>query len=92
MAAETMEQHVAQALIERYIHVDSDRRGPADARLTEYGTPVWALVGYYVGDAGHEVQRVAEDYDLPIDAVRAALAYYQEHRAAIDARLTLNAT
>ncbi len=91
MAAGTMEQGEAQALIERYIHVDGFGRGPADARLTEYGTPVWALVGYYFGDAGRDLQRVAEDYEIPIDAARAALAYYHEHRPALDARLTLNA-
>ncbi len=90
MATGMMEQGEAQALIERYICAAPSGRGPADARLTEYGTPVWALVGYYFGDAGRDVQRVADDYDLPIDAARAALAYYHEHRAAIDARLTLN--
>lgn len=67
-----------------------DRPGPADARLAGYGVPVWALVGYYHVTGG-DLARVAADYDLPEEAVKAALRYYERHRAAIDARLAANA-
>ncbi len=79
-----------QALIDRYITADTYGRGPADARLVEYGTPIWALIGYLDGAGGDEA-RVAADYDVPSDAVRAARAYYRRHKALIDARLLLNA-
>ena len=34
--------------------------------------------------------RVAEDYEVPLEAVEAALAYYELHRYLIDARIALN--
>lgn len=37
------------------------------------------------------MHRVAEDYEVSPEAVAAALAYYQENRGAIDARLAANA-
>jgi uncharacterized protein (DUF433 family) len=37
-----------------------------------------------------EVDEVARDYDLPAEAVAAALAYYQRHKAELDERLTAN--
>jgi uncharacterized protein (DUF433 family) len=80
-----------QQLIERYIDLDTDRypSGRADARLREYGVPVWALVGY-LRVVDNDVDRVAEDYELPREAVEAALAYYRRNQAYIDARLLLN--
>lgn len=91
----TEQQHQADlqdpTLIERYIAVDPADRGPADARVAEYGTPVWALVAYYLGDADGDVAQVAADYELPVEAVHAALAYYQRYKAFIDAKLLLNA-
>lgn len=55
-----------------------------------YGVPVWALVGHL--DAVHgNLQRVADDYELPTDVVEAALAYYEQHKQAIDARIAANA-
>jgi uncharacterized protein (DUF433 family) len=77
-------------LIERYIEPDPYRPGPGEARLKEYGVPVWALVGHMNAVDG-QIERVAEDYDLPEEAVHAALAYYRQYRAAIDARLRANA-
>jgi uncharacterized protein (DUF433 family) len=77
-------------LIERYIEPDPFRPGPGEARLKEYGVPVWALVGHMNAVHGR-VAQVAEDYDLPKEAVEAALAFYDRHRVAIDARLESNA-
>jgi len=42
--------------------------------------------------ADNDVCQVAQDYELPVDAVRAAVAYYERNREAIDARLAQNAT
>jgi uncharacterized protein (DUF433 family) len=80
-----------ERLIERYIDPSWDRYpgGRADARLRDSGVPVWALVGH-LRAVNDDVARVVADYDLPREAVDAALAYYRRHRDLIDARLILN--
>jgi uncharacterized protein (DUF433 family) len=80
-----------QALIERHVAPDPAGRGAAYAYLKDYGPSVWALIGYLGGDAAGDVERVAADYEVPAEAVRAALAYYARHKALIDAKLLLNA-
>ncbi len=77
------------ALIARYIDADPNGRGPAEARLVEYGTSVWALVAYWRACEG-DAAAVAQDHHIPIEAVEAALAYYERHKSLIDARLLLN--
>jgi uncharacterized protein (DUF433 family) len=62
---------------------------PAEARLRHSGTHVWAIVGYWRA-VGRDGARVARDYRLPPEAVRAALAYYEQHKPVIDARLAAN--
>lgn len=74
--------------IERYIERDPVG-GVADARIKEYAVPVWALVAYFHSAQGDR-QRVADDYEIPIDAVDAALKFYQRHRQVIDARIDAN--
>jgi len=78
-----------EQLISRMIQTDPQHPGAEDARVAGTGVPVWALVAYL--EAAHgDVQRVAEDYALPIEAVLAARAYYRQHRALIDARIAAN--
>lgn len=50
--------------------------------------PVWVLAGY-VRHGGTAAQAAA-DFDLPDEAVVAALAYHERHRSVIEAWLTLN--
>ncbi len=77
---------VPDDLIERYIVPDPD--GLADrARLAGSGVPVWAIIGYL---RGYDIDQTAADYEVSREEVEAALAYYDRHRAAIDAWLTLN--
>jgi uncharacterized protein (DUF433 family) len=74
--------------------MDPHRPGPADARLRDSGVPLWALISYLQRAVGGEVAQAAEDYAVPVEAVEAALAYYQQseqHRQLIDARIALNA-
>jgi uncharacterized protein (DUF433 family) len=80
-----------QEIIDRYIDLDTDRYpgGRADARLRTYGVPVWALIGQLRVLDG-DVDQVARDYELPREAVEAALAYYRRNKEYIDARLLLN--
>jgi uncharacterized protein (DUF433 family) len=76
-------------LIDTYI--ERDPRRPEDARLREHGVTVWTLIGYWRDVVGGDVEQVAQDYEVPAEAVRAALAYYERHRELFDARLALNA-
>jgi uncharacterized protein (DUF433 family) len=73
-------------LIACYIEESPYYRGADEARLKQYGVSVWALVAYYRG-AGQDIDRVAADYEVPREAVEAALAYYRRHAAAINARI-----
>ena len=77
---------IEQELINEYIEQDPIRPGPASVRLRASGVSVWALVAYYQA-AGNDLERVAADYQLPREAVEAALAYYRCHQASIDARI-----
>ncbi len=77
-------------LIERWIEQSPRGPDPAEARLVEFGIPVWALVGYLEA-VENDVARVADDYEVPREAVEAALAYYRWHREVIDARIAANA-
>lgn len=75
-------------LIARYIEENPHRPGADEVRLIGFGVSVWALIGYLhgVGDP----KQVAADYDLPPEAISAAIAYYEQHPAIIDARLAAN--
>lgn len=75
-----------QELIAKYIEPDPLRPGTMHARLGDYGVSVWALVAYYQAAQG-DIDLVAADYDLPREAVEAALAFYRQHKASIDARI-----
>jgi uncharacterized protein (DUF433 family) len=75
-----------QELIERYIEQDPYRPGSNGARLRDYGVSVWALIAYYQAAEG-DINRVAADYELPPEAVEAALAYYRQHKESIDVRI-----
>ena len=79
----------ADELIRWKIQLDADRPGAADARLRDSGVPVWALISYY--EAARDIDEVARDFEVPTEDVRAALAYYRSHKAAIDVRLAMNA-
>ena len=75
--------------ITQHIELNPNRRGLAEARLKDFGVPVWALISYLPA-VGGDVARVAADYEVPRAAVEAAIAYYQRHRAIIDDRIAAN--
>ncbi len=77
------------ALIAAYIEPDPHHPGADDVRLKHYGVSVWAIVGYWKAN-GRDSARVTAEYDIPIEAVEAALAYYRQHQAVIDNRLDAN--
>lgn len=80
----------ADELIAKYIEPHPAKPGLSNARLTtDRHVPVWALIGH-LGVVEGDLDQVAHDYGVPREAVDAALAYYERHTAAIDARLVLN--
>ena len=71
------------------IGLDPRRLGRHRARLTHCGVPVWALIAHLQG-VDWDVAHTARDYDLPEEAVRAAIAYDEADPTYIDAFLLLN--
>jgi uncharacterized protein (DUF433 family) len=78
------------ARIARWIEANPYRPGVANARVRDYGVPVWALVGHAAA-TGRPVAELAADYAIPVEAAEAALAFYRRHTAVIDARIAANA-
>lgn len=78
-----------EQLISAHIEMNPHKPWLAEARLRPFGQSVWAIVGLYHA-TGHNVNQVAEAYDLPKDAVLAAPAFYKRHIELIDARLAEN--
>jgi uncharacterized protein (DUF433 family) len=78
------------ALIARYIEPNPHKPAVEEARLTDYGISVWAIMGYYLLALNRDVDEVARAYDVPREAVEAAIAYYRRHQCAIDTRLAAN--
>jgi uncharacterized protein (DUF433 family) len=78
-------------LIGQYIEANPHRPGLDEARLKEYGVAVWALIGHLPA-VGGDIAQVAYNYHVPLEAIEAALAYYERHREIIDARIAANRT
>jgi len=76
-----------QALIDQYIAQDGSECEPEEATLAATGAAVWAIIGYWRDAVGGDEEQTAVDYEVPVEAIRAAVAYYRRHREAIDARL-----
>ena len=72
-----------------YVEPNPHRPGAANAWLVGYGVPVWALVGY-LDVVNGDIRRIAKDYDVPLEAVEAAMLYYGQHKTAIDERIAAN--
>jgi hypothetical protein len=78
-------------LIEQYVEENPRSRGPAEARLKDEGTAVWALISHLQAIAGGDLEATAEAYGIAVEAMQAVLAYYHQHRDPIDARIAWNA-
>lgn len=86
--------------LRKMVGPDKHRPGSDRVRLIAEQIPVWALIGHVGALAGttepdavsdEVLTQVAFDYDIPNEAVQAALLYYREHRCAIDTLLEANA-
>jgi hypothetical protein len=77
------------------IKADPHRPGPARARLVGFERPIWGIIQEMIMfgdvddplDASEElIAQTAENYRITVEAVHAALAYYELNRGAIDAK------
>jgi hypothetical protein len=91
-------------LVPRYIAPDPVHPGEANVIVQPEGVSVWAVIGSmqaaspsndrpgyfdrFIGDS--VIRETAADYGIPEDAVRAAVAYYYRHKAAIDTQIDAN--
>ena len=75
-------------LIARYVKPHPSDRGRAYAWLPAYGQSVAAIVRGIRAREG-DIGQLREDWELPKEAVRAAIAFYRRHRPFIDARILL---
>ena len=78
-------------LIARYVAPNPNKPGRDEAWLDEYGVSIWALIGHYQA-AGRDAAYTAQAYEIPLEAMHAALAYYHQNQAVIEARLDANAS
>jgi uncharacterized protein (DUF433 family) len=74
-------------LIARYIAPDPHKAGIYNAIIAPYGVSVWIIVARFETVNGGDIDEAAAEYDLPREAVEAALAYYEQHGPAIDAKI-----
>lgn len=75
-------------LIKRHIepHPDPVKEGDAWYRLRERGVPVYAIIGSMTRTFDN-ADDVADAFAVSREAVEAAVAYYWQHKEAIDSRL-----
>lgn len=79
----------SEELISRWIEANPHKQGEAEAWVLPAHVSVWALIAQLELD-GWDLTGVADWYELPVEAVEAAAAYYRRHRAEIDARIARN--
>ena len=78
----------AEELIQRYItapHGTADPNVRKEPFIRDKGTPVWVVVGYYLG--GHSPAQTAAAFSLTDEEFQAALCYYKRHEAEIKQRI-----
>lgn len=77
------------AMIDKYVEQSPHELGRESARLKEHGISVVALVTALLYHGG-DLYAVAEAYEIPDEAVRAAIWYYGNNKQVLDARLLLD--
>ena len=76
-------------LISEWIEPNPYKPGPAEALVLPHHVSVWALIELWLLDGGG-IRDVAQQYDLPVEAVGAAVRYYRRHKAEVEARIQRN--
>jgi hypothetical protein len=81
------------------VGADYLRPGASSYRVFPEDVPIWSVVGDLLaqgwngGDADDQraiAEAVAADWNISLDAIAAAILYYQEHRDVIDEVLAKN--
>jgi len=78
-----------RAMIDQYIEQSPYELGRENARLKGRRISVPTLVTALLYQGG-DLYAVAEEYEIPVEAVRAAIWYYGQNKLVVDARLLLN--
>lgn len=76
-------------LVETHITPHLHKAGLSEVVLRGRQVPVWAIIGHLMSMPG-DIDQVAEDYDVPDEAVVAALLFYADNKVIIDERLRAN--
>ena len=79
---------VGSAVNNPYIERDPWKPGRANAVIAVTGVAVWAIIAYWQGVGDRDT--VGSDYELTPAQLQAAFDYYEQNRAAIDARIEEN--
>lgn len=75
-------------LIARWI-VLGEYDSPHQAWIKDHGTPVWILAARLPVHS-FDGRALAAEYGLPWEAFQAAMAFYDRHKAVINAKVLLN--
>jgi uncharacterized protein (DUF433 family) len=78
----------ADELLQRHIVITPGTADPQMRKepfIRDKGTPVWVVVGYYLG--GHSLAETATAFALTEEEVQAALSYFQRHKPEIAERI-----
>jgi uncharacterized protein (DUF433 family) len=76
-------------LIARWIGPNPHKPGAAEALVLPRNVSVWALIQVWRLDS-QRIPDVAKEFDLPSEAVEAAVRYYRRHKADVDAKIARN--
>jgi hypothetical protein len=76
-------------LIAKWLEPDPSKPGLAEYRVMNYYTHVWALIGHLHG-VKWDIKRTADDYEMPVEAVEAAIEFHKRHAVLIEARIDAN--
>ena len=76
-----------EELIAQYIVLPASGAGVERARLVPGGASIWSLITRLQHGDAEAV--LAREYDVPLDAIHAARAYYARHQVEIDAQIAL---
>ena len=80
---------IDEAELDRIVEQDPHDPGRHNARLTDHGHHVWAVIDYLKSRNGDIAATAAAFTEGSTDAVHAAMRYYVRHRELIDAKILL---
>lgn len=78
-----------QTLIARWIESNPHKADAAEAWVQPRCVSVWSIIRQLELEGGN-ASAVSAVYELPLEAIEAAAAYYEQHKQEIDARIDDN--